>query len=195
VRAVITLVLAMTLTACANDVTGPTQGELTLAGTVQDFKTRAPLPGAVVQFRTDIQTPFVSVTADAAGRYNARLPHRGLYLVSVDGGAFGQTQAEGTYRGDLLVDTGTCVARYGAVTDEDTGHPIGGAKVTMGTVATITASDGWYVADMGCPESGLIGFNTTLATIERSGYTPQMPVLGRGIGRVLRLDVVLKKTG
>jgi hypothetical protein len=192
VKSVITLLVAVALSSCANNTTGPSTGAITVSGKVFDFTTRAPLAAAVVDFRTDIQTPYLSVITDNSGQYVVELPHRGAYNVSVNNGPFGQMYAEGRdYRGDLLADTGTCVARFGTISDAVTGRPLGGAKVSLGSVA-ISASDGWYTLDLGCPEP-VVGGGTTLVTVELSGYEPRQQVVGRGIQRVSRLDIPLKK--
>jgi hypothetical protein len=98
------------------------------------------------------------------------------------------------YRGDLLVDTGTCVARYGIVMDARTLRPIAGARLGFAaTTESTTASDGWYRIDWGCPSSGTIGFNTTFLSASHPRYTPQQQILGRGIRRVQRLDFLLEE--
>jgi hypothetical protein len=102
--------------------------------------------------------------------------------------------AGANYRGDLLVDSGTCVSRYGVVMDARTLRPIAGASVGSSGNTVTTTTEGWYRIDWGCPSSGTIGFNTTFLTASHPSYTSQQQVLGRGIQNVQRLDFLLEGT-
>lgn len=185
-------VALLLLQACdASSPTSPTTGTAPVRGTVVDFQTQAPLPGVVVRVATDPAQGGVQATTDTSGRYvlPQALPAGAVYYFTVNDMLAGRGYPAGAdYRGDLLVNGGTCVARYGVVLDARTLRPIPGA--TVGAFTT-TASDGWYRVDWGCPDSGTIGFNTAVLTATHPRYTSQDQVLGRGIQGVQRLDFLL----
>ena len=162
-------------------------------GTVLDFQTQTPITGAVVRIGADAFAGGTETVTDANGRYSVPQPaHTGMfYYFSINNSPAGRGYPAGvSYRGDWLVDNGTCVSRYGVVLNARTLRPIAGASV--GSSATTTASDGWYRTDWGCPSSGTIGFNTSILTASHPSYTSQQQVLGRGIQRVQRLDFLLE---
>jgi hypothetical protein len=186
-RVVITVLpLVVILQACDNGdaPTAPTPGSQVVSGTVLDFRTRAPLAAVVVGLGG------TEAVTDSNGRYSiVQPPHTGSYYsFAVNRALVGQGYPAGSnYRGDLFVDSSTCVSRYGVVIDARTLRPIAGASVSSAT----TDADGWYQIDMGCPASGLVGFNTAIFTASHPGYTSQQQLLGRGIGLVRRLDFLL----
>jgi hypothetical protein len=192
------LIAVVTLHGCGEDSgpTAPTSGSPVVRGTVLDFQTQTPLPGVVVRVGADPRAGGAEAVTDASGRYSLPQPqYTGLfyYFAINDSPAGRGFPAGGNYRGDLLVDTGKCVARYGVVMDARTLRPIAGASVgfSADTLAT-TSRDGWYRIDWGCPSSGTIGFNTTFLVASHPSYTSQQQVLGRGIQGVQRLDFVLE---
>jgi hypothetical protein len=96
-----------------------------------------------------------------------------------------------------LLRTGTCIARYGIVTDRDTGEPIDGVDVFLGAnpgYHATTDLTGWYLVNAGCPAGGIIGFNTTLIYFSRPGYADGSRVVGRGLSGFQRLDWSISRT-
>ena len=197
--ATVVLSVVVVLQAC-NDRRGSTASTPSppaVRGTVLDFQTQAPIAGAVVRVGTD---PFVGgaeTVTDSNGRYSLpQPPHTGMsYYFAVNNAPAGRGYPAGTsYRGDLLIDTGTCVARYGVVIDARTLRPIAGASLASGPFgwSGTTSGDGWYRIDGGCSSSGTIGFNTTFLTASHPSYISQPQVLGRGIQGVRRLDFLLE---
>lgn len=180
------------LCACEDTPTAPTRGPLAIAGTVRDFTTGRPLPMASVVFETLLGDARISAVTDSSGRFSASVPNPGEYRLSVNGRAAGSAIVNrNNYAADVLADTGTCVARYGTVTDRRTALPIEGAVLSLNSVRTTSNVDGWYMLNLGCPESGLIGFNTTVIQVTHPSYAAFSGVVGRGVGLVMRLDISL----
>lgn len=189
--------VALSLLAACGGGGGPTQPTAvtpTVQGTVRDYQTQGPIANAEVLVinRTPNNAMYRTVT-DANGHFSLPEPAQPTiaYSLTVNGVAVGTGYFTGSaYRGDLFVDSGTCIARYGQVLDATTMRPIAGATVAGLSPAT-TDSDGWYRIDVGCPASGVVGFTTFALTASRSGYTSQQTIVGRGIANVYRLDFVL----
>jgi hypothetical protein len=123
-----------------------------VSGRVLDFTTNAGVAGAAVAFGN------VGTITNAAGSYTVIVPTIGGYEPVVDGRWMGVVRVTApASRGDLLVRAGTCVARYGVVTDAETMKPVPDAVVTiLGpglNASSLTASDGWYRIDLGCPRT------------------------------------------
>ena len=115
----------------------------------------------------------------------------GFYLATVGADGFGQVQIFGASEGNVLVNAGTCVSRYGYVVDLLTGDPIAGARVTLSGNVISTDAAGWYRVDLGCPANRLIGFNTTFMVVSHPGYQDGGQVVGRGVFGTSRLDIAL----
>jgi hypothetical protein len=189
------LLLVLGCAACdsGNDVTGPTTAAVPISGRLIEFFSRDTAASASLEFRTSAGSPAASTTTDALGHYSATLPRGGEYLVYANGNSLGITYAGGGgYRGDLMVHGGTCVARYGTVTDV-TGRPLAKATVSLGALSAVSAVDGWYSIEFGCPSTGIIGGNTILMYVSLDGYAPASRVVGRGIIGVRRFDIALAK--
>ncbi|OFW03246.1 MAG: hypothetical protein A3H96_19285 [Acidobacteria bacterium RIFCSPLOWO2_02_FULL_67_36] len=163
-----------------------------IRGRVLDFGTNASVPGVVVQFTGGAQE--ARATTDASGVYLMSMPSIGSFTVWMDGRHAGMARVTGsTYRGDLLVDTGTCISRYGTLVDARTLQPVAGATVSVAGVTTTSGQDGWYRIDLGCPSEGTIGFNTTFLYVTHPNYAPSSQVVGRGVQGVSRLDLHLEQ--
>jgi hypothetical protein len=180
------------LCACEDTPTAPTRGPLAIAGAVRDFTTGTPVPMASVLFDTAAGSARTSTVADGDGRFVASVPDPAEYRLSVNGRPAGTAIVNrNNYAADLFTDAGTCVARYGTVTNSRTALPIEGAVLTLSGVRTESNVHGWYMINLGCPESGLIGFNTTVIQVSHPSYTAVSRVVGRGVGLVSRLDISL----
>jgi hypothetical protein len=169
-----------------------------LTGRIVDFTTNAGVSGATVEFGgLDFSGRFVAATtgvSDITGAFKVNVGAAGGYrLVQVDGAWVGQIQLTRDSRGDFLVRTGTCVARYGTVADGLTLLPITGATVMLSGTSVLTDANGWYRIDLGCPSNGLIGFNTTFVSVSHPDYPSRSFVAGRGVSGVSRMDLSLQK--
>lgn len=167
--------------------TGPSSNGVTVSGRVLNFTTNTGVSGATVAFND------VTTMTDAGGSYTLAVPAIGLYEPLVDGDWMGSTRVTLTYRGDLLVRAGTCVSRYGTLSDAGTLRPIGGATVKLGGQIAITGSDGWYRIDLGCPANGLFGFNTMEIAVSHPNYMDLFYPAGRGVFGVRRVDLELQR--
>jgi len=168
-----------------------------MSGRVIDFATNAAVSGASIEFGyLDLFGRFVAAAkavSDGTGSYRATSPPGYSALVQIDGTSRGEIQVNDDYRGDFLVRTGTCVARYGTVADGLTLRPITGATVTLSGRSVVTGADGWYRIDLGCPSNGLVGFNTTFVSVSHPDYPSRSFVAGRGVFGVSRMDLSLQK--
>jgi hypothetical protein len=135
------------------------------------------------------------IVTDVNGRYTLpQPPHTGQpYYFTVNDTLIGRGYPVGEdYRGDLLVNPGTCVSRYGVVIDTRTLQPLAEVSLAIltNTLAT-TRINGWYRIDWGCPASGWVGFNTTFLRASHPNYHSHDALLGRGISGSQRLDFIL----
>jgi hypothetical protein len=204
-RALLVLIcISVLVTGCgSNTATAPTPSAsptvpVAFSGRVFDYRTEAPQSSANVSILPTMQFPeFLRATTDAEGRYTLTVPKTGIYGISVNGGSTGSLYVTGpAFRGDLFIDTGSCVSRYGLVIDSQTLQPVSGGKVTIGPGTEIGAcatsgSDGWYRCDLGCP-SRVVPNNTTVFSVSHPDYRNWSQFTGRGIGLVLRTDVALE---
>lgn len=189
--------LAVGVCACGGqDVTGPgqTTRSIPIQGRVMDFASRAAVPGVSVEFRPDFDAAGTSAVTDVDGRYDISVSSADFLTVFADGKFLGEARARrSAYRGNLLINGGTCVARYGTLADARTGAPVANASVEVGGRTSISGSDGWYFVDLGCPASGTIGFNTAFLTVTHPAYVTAQAPAGRGISGVNRQDLELER--
>lgn len=180
---------------------GPTLGgDVRVDGRVLDYANGSPIAGATVAFENRLSAPpaalrIVTAVTDALGAYTAFVP-TDRYQTFVDGQFAGNLHITGSsYRGDLLARSGTCVGRYGIVTNAQTHRQISGATVSIGGSASgvVTGRDGWYRFDFGCPPNGRIGSNTTFIEVTHPSYAPGIASVGRGISGVSRVDIELQR--
>lgn len=161
-------------------------GVVRITGWVSDFGTDAGVSGVAVRFG---ETQAIT---DAGGAYVMSVLI-GQHTVYVDGTPIGSARVNGPfYRGDLLIRGGNCVSRYGTLADARTRRPVSGATVSLAGKSTRSAPDGWYRIDLGCPQNGLVGFNTTFMTVEHPSYAARSQVVGRGVFGVVRIDLDLE---
>ena len=160
---------------------------LRVTGQVHDYSTGAGVSGVTVAFGD------ATGVTDASGRYSLPLTETGTYYPTIDGQRVGMTHFTGaSYRGDFLVRTGTCVSRYGTVSDAVSHKPVSGAMLSLGGKITGSGPDGWYRVDFGCPSEAWIGFNTTFIYASHPEYEETSQIVGRGIAGVLRLDLQMQ---
>lgn len=165
--------------------------EPSVRGRVTDFRTSAGVPSVVVQLTG--QSEDRRATTDASGAYVMPMPSIGVFTLVVDSRDAGRVRLTGSdYRGDLVIDSGPCISRYGTLADARTLKPIAGATVRLAGKTATSGPDGWYRIDLGCPSTGTLGFNTTILYVEHPNYMPRSMVVGRGVQRVHRLDLDLE---
>ena len=211
-----TIVMAASLGACGADTpsrptpvadtppAAPTPPSIParVSGIVLDFQTAKPLAGVVVGFATDFpQRPIgmtETATSGADGRYSLLepppLPSGRPYVFVVDNQNVGRgyPRAANARSGDVAVDRGKCIARYGLVLDSRTFAPIVGATARSLTnqLRATTDQNGWYHIDWGCGV-GQLGFNTTWHVMSHPDYNSTNFASGRGISGNFREDVLL----
>lgn len=188
-RHVLIAVLLPAAVGCGGSPTGPRAGDIVrISGVVQEFSTGTAVPGATVTFGT------ATAVTNASGVYQIAVPALEIYTPTVDGERMGNSRVFGeSYRGDFLVRSGTCVSRYGTVSDLGLHRPIAGATVSLGGKQTVTGADGWYRLDFGCPPNGLVGFNTTFIYATHPTHADASRIIGRGIDGVYRLDIDMQR--
>lgn len=165
--------------------------EPSVRGRVTDFLTGNGVPAVQVQLTG--QSKDTRATTDANGAYVMPMLPLGRFSVAVDSRPVGSARLTGIqFRGDLVIDRGPCIARYGTIADARTLAPVAGATVRLAGITTTSGPDGWYRIDLGCPSSATIGFNTTFLYVTHPNYTSGSMIVGRGIQQVIRLDVDLE---
>ncbi len=188
-RGMLVAVLLPAAVGCGGSPAGPRAGDLVrISGVVQEFSTGAAVSGATVAFG-----PNTAVT-NGSGVYQVAVPALETYAPSVEGVQMGTSRVFGeSYRGDFLIRPGTCVARYGTVSDLGLHRPISNATVSLGGKQAVTGADGWYRLDFGCSDNGLFGSNTTFLTASHPDYAAVSQIVGRGIRGVFRSDVEMQR--
>jgi hypothetical protein len=167
---------------------GDPGGALRVSGQVRDFSTGTGVADVTVTFGE------ASATTSADGRYSLPTPGIGTYYPTIDGQRVGTSHVTGaSYRADFLVRSGTCVARYGTVSDPSTHKPVSGVMLSLGGKVTGSGVDGWYRLDYGCPSEAWVGFNTIFLYASHPDYGETSWIVGRGIAGVARLDIEMQK--
>ena len=184
------LLLLFTLS-CGGSPSAPSDGEIVkISGVVQEFSTGTAVPGATVTFGT------ATAVTNASGVYQIAVPALETHMPTVEGVRMGTSIVHGSsYRGDSLVHPGTCVARYGIVSDIGLHRPIAGATVVLDVAfsSTVTDAEGWYRIDAGCPPSGQVGTNTSAIRVSHPNYAPAGRAEGRGFTGVYRVDIQMQR--
>jgi hypothetical protein len=174
----------------------PGRAAVPVSGRTVDYGTNTAVSNVAVAFGNfDFSGRFVAramTVSDAAGAYTLTI-EPGTYLTRVGDGSGSIQVMRAISRGDFLVNSGTCVSRYGTIADLLTGRPVAGARITLAGKTVNSEADGWYRLDLGCPANGLIGFNTTFMYISHPDYIDKCEVAGRGVGGVARVDVSLSR--
>jgi hypothetical protein len=188
-RHVLAAVIGLAAASCGGSPTGPRAGDIVrISGVVQEFSTGATVPGTTVTFGD------ATAVTNASGAYEIPVPALETYNPTVDGVRVGTSAVFGpAYRGDFLIRPGTCVARYGTVSDLGLHRPIAGAQVSLGGKSILTGADGWYRLDFECPPLGTFGSNTTFMSVTHPDHADVSRIVGRGISGVFRMDVEMQR--
>jgi hypothetical protein len=193
---VVLLLSLVSASACGGDdsATAPSRtpdGSRRVQGRVTDFASGVPVANASLAFGTDVAALDRRTTTDANGVFTIGVP-AGRISGAIDGAIVAEIAVhEGgpPPRGDLLAHGGTCVSRYGVVTDAVSFQPLAGATVRLGGRSMVTGGDGWYRIDLGCNLDPFHNFGTATMTVTHPGYRDRTRVVGRGIHFVNRLDL------
>ena len=180
----------------SDSLTGPSDVAVTFSGRVVEYRTQLPAVAVAVMFGPPLLDSGFGpseTTTNADGGYVLTVPRTGLFTVSVNGVFAGMARVNGNvYRGDLFIQGGTCISRYGIVIDRDTLRPIQGATLSLAGATATTGADGWYRIDLGCPDVILPG-GTTVINVTHPAYGSRSIVVGRGVAGVSRLDLDLQR--
>ena len=166
-----------------------------LQGRLLDFASDAPMAGVTVAFGGSVAALDLRTTTDASGNFAIDVP-AGRLNAAIDGQIVAELAVHiggPAYRGDLLGNGGTCISRYGVISDAVTFQPVSGATVRLGGRSTVTGVDGWYRLDFGCVDDPYGNFNTTFVYVSHPTYREFSRVVGRGVHRVNRIDVELQR--
>jgi hypothetical protein len=192
--------LLLCVSACGGDdaATAPSRtpdGLRRVQGRVTDFTSGAPLANTALAFGADVGALDRRTTTDANGVFTVGVP-AGRIHGAIDGAMVGELAVHDggpPPRGDLLANGGTCVSRYGVISDAATFQPVAGATVRLGGRSMVTGGDGWYRIDLGCDLNPLNNFGTATINVTHPGYRDLSRVVGRGIHFVNRLDLDLAR--
>ena len=143
--------------------------------------------------------PFapVAVAADATGAFQVALPVAERFSLQFSSpGQSGLLIVPGKQLDTtLLVNPGTCAARYGTVIDAVTRQPIAGAIVARAGTA-VTDASGYYRIDIGCDPRADWGFGTTIVSVQHPAYQGTFELDGRreatSVSGIRRVDFALK---
>ena len=153
----IPFLVLLALSACNGSPTEPQFPHGTLAGTVVFGESGQPAGGARVIATMIAGTSTGEGLTDALGRYSLSIPG-GSYNVRVN--APGATTAAlivlidivpGPNAANFRISANGCAIVTGRVLDGVTRAPISGAAITFFGQRTVTAADGSYQMNLGCP--------------------------------------------
>lgn len=209
-RLTVLAVAAVIVVACGDDAapTRPTplapipDPALRVSGRTVDYRTGEAVAGVSIRWQGHHdggagQLAAVQSVSDASGRYEVVLPIADYFTFEIPGTGvlvrqFGFLRVPGKrLETDLLMNSGSCVARYGIVFDAVTRAPIAGAQVSRFSAA-ITDAEGRYRIDLGCEPRDHThwGTGTTTISAQHPAYQFQWSIDGRrehtgssGVGR------------
>jgi hypothetical protein len=217
--AAVLLVAVSISVSCSSDKTptAPTAVEppqapaIRISGRVIDYQSGRAVAATSITWRDRSSSSPASqmVTSDAAGRFEVALPIADTFSfeitrdprpASFDNPVLqsGIVRVPGKrLETDLLVNPGTCNARYGQVFDAVTRQPIAGARVAA-RVSAITDANGFYRIEIVCdaPANRSWGIGTTTISASHPAYQFAYEIDGRSewTGRPLirRVDFALQ---
>jgi hypothetical protein len=193
-------------------VAPPPVPAIRVSGRVVDYQSGQSVGGLSITWRdrTSSSPVPVTVTADAAGRFEAALPIADTFafditrepapVPTIDNPVLqsGIVRVPGKrLETDLLVNPGTCNVRYGYVYDAVTRQPIAGARVSRWVSAT-TDANGFYRFAIVCdaPQDQSLGIGTTTISASHPSYRFAWEIDGRSewTGRpgIRRVDFALE---
>jgi len=72
------------------------------------------------------------------------------------------------------------------------GRPLAKATVVIGALQAVSANDGWYSIEFGCPSNGVIAGNPVM-NVSLAGYASSSRAVGQSLSGVQRFDAALQK--
>jgi hypothetical protein len=159
-----------------------------ISGRVIDYQTGKTVSGTSIEW-TALNSGSPSrtrTTSDVTGRFDVELPAVERYQFQIQTGPINfQSGLVRTpwkrLESDILVNAGTCAARYGYVFDAVTREPIEGARVAVRAGTVFTDGRGYYRIDIGCVQYGFEhwGIGTTTIGVSHGGYQFVADIDGR----------------
>jgi hypothetical protein len=182
----------------------PPTAALRVSGRLIDFHTAQGVAGMEMRWLpfTAGGPQFASVTAvsDTTGAFQVDLPVAERFSLQFSSpGQSGLVIVPGKQLDTtLLVNPGTCAARYGTVIDAVTRQPIAGARVSRARTAE-TDAHGYYRIDIGCDPKADWGFGTTIVSVQHPAYEGAFEFDGRregtSVSGIRRVDFALRPLG
>lgn len=156
-----------------------------ITGHVVDYSSGTPVSGTSIAWRPlNLNGPSSdsTVVSDASGRFEVALPVADSYRFLIPTGPInfqsGLVRTSGKrMETRILVNPGSCAARYGYVIDAVTRQPIAGAQVSRFRTA-ITDVAGYYRLEIAC-ETRVWGSGTTTISAMHPAYQLHWDIDGR----------------
>jgi hypothetical protein len=187
-----------------------TTATVRVTGRIVDYASGQGVPGYTVRWwagsnsNFNIGSAILNSVTDANGRFTVDVPVKDGFTPLTDPLLVEIPAASGAIRipgksleTNLLVNGGTCAARYGYVYDALTRQPIAGARVLRAGTATTDAT-GYYRIDIGCEQRDALywGIGTTTISASHPAYQGAAELDGRREGTsysgIRRVDFALK---
>jgi protocatechuate 3,4-dioxygenase beta subunit len=171
-------------------VGSPPATQTSLVGKIVDSQSGAAIAGATIQLQNGGLTATsgadgtFSLTNITAGSYSAVITASGYSSVQVSFAVIDATRNDlGTLR---LAQTAavTSVTLSGVVQDAATGTPLSGARVSAGSVTSLTGADGHFLLTginslqftLSAQASGYVGATSTFQVAQFGSYTTNIPL-------------------
>lgn len=192
----------------------PSAPAIRLSGRTIDYRSGHSVAGVSITWRergSNSSPVPVTVTSDAAGRFEVALPIADTFSFEItrDPAPFatfdnpvlqsGIVRVPGKrLESDLLINSGSCAARYGYVFDAVIRQPIAGARVSRVGGTASTDANGYYRIDIGC-EPRTWGGGTTTISVSHTGHQSTFEFDGRSENTsssgIRRVDFALQPLG
>ena len=172
---------------------GTATATVRVTGRIVDYSSGLGVPNYSVRWwagsnsRFNIGSTNLNSVTDASGRFYVDVPVKDDFAPLTDSLLFEIPSASGAMRipsksveTTLLVNPGTCAARYGYVYDASTRMPIAGARVLRAGSA-MTDANGYYRIDIGCEQRDALywGIGTTTISASHPSYQGASELDGR----------------
>ncbi len=169
---------------------GQPETQTSLLGKVVDDQSGAAIAGATIQLQSTSQTATTGtdgsfvITGISAGSYSALVSASGYNPVQVSFVAIDAARNDlGTLRLTQAASA-TSVTLSGVVRDASTGTPLSGARVTAGSVTSLTGTDGHFLLTgitslqftLSAQASGYVGATSTFQVAQFGSYTTNIPL-------------------
>lgn len=164
--------------------------QTSLVGKIVDDQSGAPIAGATIQLQSTTQTATAgtdgsfTITNITAGSYSAQVTATGYNTVQVSFVVIDATRNDlGTLR-LTQVAAATAVTLSGVVQDASTSAPLSGARVSAGSITSLTGSDGHFLLSgitslqftLTAQASGYVGASSAFQVAQFGSYTTNIPL-------------------